>query len=71
MTSEACVENFYGKVFGILIWDIVIRNRKFTFYENTNQKILLSLSQKLQNFISLDYVGDNVGKGYDCLGRVA
>ena len=29
--------------------------------------MLLFLLQKLQNSISLDYVGVNVSKGYDCL----
>ena len=29
MKSKACFENFYEKIFGILIWDIVIRNEKW------------------------------------------
>ena len=29
--------------------------------------MLLFLSQKLQNFISSEFAGDNVSKGYDCL----
>ena len=29
--------------------------------------MLLFLSSKLQKSISSDYVGDNVGKAYDCL----
>ena len=29
---------FYGKLFGIVIWDIAIRSGKWTFFENTIRK---------------------------------
>ena len=67
MGSKTFFENFYGKVFGTSVWDIVTRNGKSTLFKNTIRNCYYSYHKNLQNLISLDYGGDNVDKGYDCL----
>ena len=61
MTSKASFENFYGKAFGILIWDIAMRNGKSTFLKNTIRNVIILIIKTLK-FHFVDYVWDNVDK---------
>ena len=65
MRSKVCFGNFYGKLYGILVWEIVIRTENQLSLKMLQEKLLF-LPWKLQNYISSEFVGDNASKGYDC-----
>ena len=48
MTSKAWFGNFYGNVYGILIWEIVIRNVKSTFFKNSIRKCYYSYHKSFE-----------------------
>ena len=48
MKSKTCLENFYGKAFGILIWDFIIWNRKSIFFRNAIRKCYFIIKTMLE-----------------------
>ena len=44
MTIKVCFENFYGKAFGTLIWEI----RKSNFFKNTIRNVIILFTETLK-----------------------